>query len=245
MRYREKLNIILMRDNGPRRSLQLRRSNFLLLACFFCCLPFLCLYLAGQCWRLWQENHALQTAVAQLATEMRGVQNRAARLENLEALLQEENVPAREAIIRQISAMPTEKEPQLPEPDSTAALAIADGPGHEDFPALDEGRVIVNNVQVRALGDRSVRIGLDLRNPDNEPSLSGEVSATLITARGEKVPLKFPREDSGAFRISRFKRTVIMASLPRNIDLQNAQLILEVRDLNDKPIFRNIFGVQI
>lgn len=246
MRYREKLNIILMRDNGPRRNFHIRRSNFLLLTVFFLSLPFIAIALSAQCYVLWQENVKLREGVERFETDYQDAEARAERLENLEQFLDEDSVAGREPLLRQLAskALP----PEQPKDDDHQAAEqhpeLAEGPGHEEFPALDTGRVIVGNVQARAMGDKSLRVSADLRNPDNEPLLSGEVTAVLLTANGERMSLTFAPKEVGTFRISRFKRTVMRASIPRGTSLVNAQIILEVKDQADKPLYRNIFAVQ-
>lgn len=246
MRYREKLTIMIMRDNGPRRSFTLRRSNFFLLLVFFGCLPFLCLLLATQTWLLWQENIKLRESMKNSETDFKELTARAERLERLEELLNEENVQPRQILARQLArAIRPEPVPDEPEEgDAAKGGENTEGPGHEEFPAIDTGRVKVSNVMARAIRNNRLRIGLDLHNPDNEPLLSGEVKAALITARGECVQLDFTPREAGSFRISLFKRTVLNAPLPRHIDLTNAQIILEVMDQDKKPIYSNVFAVQ-
>lgn len=245
MRYREKLGIIVMRDNGPRRSFHLRRSNFFLLLVFFGCLPFLCMLLLIQCWLLWQENIKLRESMERYESEYQAVESRAERLENLEELLREENVPGRQIITRQLAGPIRETKAGAEPvsngetPESTGEAAPAD-----EFPAIDTGRVKVGNVQARVMRGNTLRIGLDLRNPDNEPLLSGQVEASLITADGERRALEFTPREVGSFRISRFKRTVMNSRIPVSTDLVNSQIILEVKDQHDKPIYRNIFAVQ-
>lgn len=247
MRYREKMSIMVMRDNGPRRNFHLRRSTFFLVLIFFGCLPFLCLLLLTQCWLLWQENIKLRDSMERFEADYQSVISRAERLENLEEVLREENVPGRQIITRQLARTNSDDQrletgdgESSSQPDETTA----EGPGHEEFPALDTGRVQVSNVQARAMRGNNLRIGLDLKNPDNEPMLTGEVEANLITAGGERLALDFMPSEVGAFRISRFKRTVMNAQIPRNVSLTNAQIILEVKDQAKKPIYRNIFSVQ-
>lgn len=246
MLYRERLNIVIMRDNGPRHSYHLKRSNFVMLLVFFLCLPFVAILLSTQCYMLWQDNIRLRESLEKTESDYQVMEARAERLENLEELLKEENVSGREVVIRQIGSVP-EKEKQPEEKDNQTdeqQAQLAEGPGHEEFPVLDTGRVNVSNVQARAMRGNNLRVGLDLRNPDNEPLLSGNVEAILLTANGERMELKFSPDEVGAFRISRFKRTVMTAQVPRNISLVNAQIILEVKDQDDKPIYRNIFAVQ-
>ncbi len=242
MRYHERLNIIFMRDNGPRRSFRIRRSRLYLLIFFFACLPFICALLAVQCWFLWDMNLKLRDNVEKFEIDYQNAVARAERLENLEALLDEQSVPGRDIIMRRLAASP-EKE-DTGKDESPESPELAEGPGHEEFPAVDNGQVKVSNVQVRAMRGNILRIGLDLRNPDADQLLSGEVSATLVTASGEKRLLSFMPQDVGNFRISRFKRTVMSAQLPRTVSLADSQIILEVKDQAGKELYRNIFAVQ-
>lgn len=248
MRYREKLNIVLMRDNGPRSSYRLRRSNFILLLAFFGCLPFLVILLLTHSWMLWQENVRLRNSMERFESDYQLAETRAERLENLEEMLKEENVQARELTLRRIATAGQKREnAEEKEPGQEAMETppeLVEGPGHEEFPALDTGRVLVSNVQARARSGNNLRIGLDLRNPDSEPLLSGTVEAILLTANGERRPLEFVPADVGTFRITRFKRTVMNAAVPHEFSLVNAQIILEVKDQDEKPIYRNIFYVQ-
>lgn len=252
MRYHERLNIIFMRDNGPRHSIRLRRSRFYLLIIFFSCLPFLCLLLAIQCWLLWDMNVKLRANVERFETDYQAAEARAEKLENIEALLREENVPAREIILRRLAAdtsLPStgdhaENNSETVPTESTDTQLMAEGPGHEEFPAINTGRVKVDNVQVRAMRGNVLRIGLDLRNPDSEQLLSGEVGATLVTANGEKKILRFVPENVGSFRINHFKRTVMSAHVPRGINLVNGQIIIDVKNQEGKELYRNIFAIQ-
>lgn len=244
MRYREKLNIIIMRDNGPRRSFHMKRSNFILLFIFFACLPFVVILLSTQCWIFWQENTRLKEAFERFEADYQAAEARAEQLENLEELLREENISAREVLLRQLASIPEKNKPEPSQASLQELSEQAEGPGHEDFPSLDTGRVLVDNVQVRAMRRNALRIGLDLRNPDNQPLLSGEVEATLLTADGDRIHLPFSPAEVGNFRISKFKRTVINAQVGRGVNLENAQVTIEVKDQEGKPIYRNVYAVQ-
>lgn len=250
MRYREQLSIILMRDNGPRRSFRLRRSRFFALIVFFASMPALCILLAWQCWLLWDENATLRGNMQRFETDCQTAQATAERLENFEELLREEGVQGRELLLRRLAraggdAPPAEGAPAAG-PDVQGAPAagttMAEGPGHEEFPVVDTGRVKVLNVQARALRGNALRIGLDLRNPESQKLLAGTVSAMLVTASGQKHQLTFDPEDVGNFRISRFKRVVMISRVPEQYSLVNAQIILEVRDSG--LLYRNIFAVE-
>lgn len=246
MRYHEKMDIIFMRDNGPRRSFRLRRSRLYLLAIFFISLPFLCILLSVQCWLLWNENQDLRLNIERFELDCQAAEYRAERLENLEALLQETNISGREIILRQLGRSDQPESPIIEEetPEASHTAEMAEGPGHEEFSAIDKGRIKIDNVQVRAMRNNAVRLGLDLRNPPNENLLSGEVAAVLVTADGNKNMLSFTPQDAGNFRINKFKRAVMTARTPRGISLINASVILEIRDQDGDIIYQNIFAVQ-
>ncbi|MBD5557966.1 MAG: hypothetical protein HDQ92_05350 [Desulfovibrio sp.] len=248
MRYREQLGIILMRDNGPRRSFRLRRSLFFVLVAFFACLPFLCAALGWQCWQLWQENASLRANMQRFEMDTQAAQATAERLQNFEELLREEGVQGRELLLRRLARAGGETQPEASPaaetPQAASAAALGEGPGHEEFPEVDTGAIKVGNVQARALRGNGLRIGLDLRNPDSQKLLAGSVSATLVTASGQKCPLAFDPEDVGNFRISRFKRAVMVARVPEQYSLVNAQVIIEVREQDADLIYRNIFAVE-
>lgn len=250
MRYREHLSIILMRDNGPRRSFRLRRSRFFALIVFFASMPVLCALLAWQCWLLWDENVTLRVNMQRFETDCQTAQATAERLENFEELLREEGVQGRELLLRRLAraggdAPAAEGAPAAAETAQStppAGAPMPEGPGHEEFPVVDTGRVKVTNVQARALRGNALRIGLDLRNPESQKLLAGTVSATLVTASGQRHQLAFDPEDVGNFRISRFKRAVMISRVPEQYSLVNAQVILEVRDSG--LLYRNIFAVE-
>ena len=250
MRYHEQLGIILMRDNGPRRSFRLRRSLFFALLVFFACLPFLCAALGWQCWQLWQENASLRANMQRFEMDCQTAQATAERLQNFEELLREEGVQGRELLLRRLARAGGDAQAQEgaapADSDQVAGAAspLGEGPGHEDFPVVDTGAIKVSNVQARALRGNGLRIGLDLRNAESQKLLSGSVSATLVTASGQNCPLVFDPEDVGNFRISRFKRAVMVARVPEQYSLVNAQVILEVREQDADLIYRNIFAVE-
>ena len=249
MKYKESLSIIFMRDNGPRRSFRVRRVLFYTVLCFFACLPLLSAGLGWQCWKLWQDNGILRANMLRFESDYQEAQATAERLEHLEDLLREENVQGRTLVLRRLGgedvAKPGEAAPADREETVKAeAPRGVEGPGHEEFPAIDRDYVKVDNVQVRALRGGKLRMALDLRNTDNQRLASGSVSGTLLTADGTRHPLSFDPENVGDFRISRFKRTVIVVGLLGRLNLVNAQVILEVRNQDDSVVFRNIFPVE-
>ena len=249
MKYKESLSIIFMRDNGPRRSFRVRRGLFYTVLCFFACLPLLSAGLGWQCWKLWQDNGILRANMLRFESDYQEAQATAERLEHLEDLLREENVQGRTLVLRRLGgedvAKPGEAAPADREETVKAeAPRGVEGPGHEDFPAIDLDYVKVGNVQVREIRNGKVRLALDLRNTDSQKILSGVVSGTLLTADGKTYPLRFDQEDVGNFRISRFKRAVMVAATEKQVSLTNAQVILEVRSQEDTVVFRNIYAVE-
>ena len=135
-----------MRDNGPRHSFRVRRGRFFLMLAFFACLPLVCGVLGWQTWRLWQENRALRENVLRFESDYQTAQATAERLENLEELLREEGVQGRELVLRKLaSAEQAETPPQASGAEAASAPegapAMSEGPGHEEFPAIDTGYV--------------------------------------------------------------------------------------------------------
>ena len=249
MKYKESLSIIFMRDNGPRRSFRVRRGRFYAALFFFACLPVLSAGLGWQCWELWQENATLRANMLRFESDYQEAQATAERLEHLEELLREEDVQGRTLVLRRLGGEDVATPAETATPDKedngkTEAPRGMEGPGHEEFPAIDLDYVKVGNVQVRALRGGKLRIALDLRNTDSQRLAAGTVSGTLLTADGTKHPLSFDPENVGDFRISRFKRTVIVVRLPGRLNLVNAQVIVEVRNQDDSVVFRNIFPVE-
>ena len=259
MKYRENLSIILMRDNGPRRSYRVRRVRFVAALVLMGCMPVFCAVLGWLSWTLWQQNVQLRDNVLRFESDYQVAQANAERLENLEELLREENIPGRELVLRRLGSGGAAAEapgegpsngisaatPEKPQKDTPKdAVRATEGPGHEDFPAIDLDYVKIGNVQVREIRGGKLRLALDLRNTDSQKILSGVVSGTLLTADGKTYPLRFDQEDVGNFRISRFKRAVMVAATEKQVGLTNAQVILEVRSQEDTVVFRNIFAVE-
>lgn len=243
MRYHERLNIVFMRDNGPRRSLRVRRNHFYLALAFFGVLPFICGFLAWACWHLWQGNLLLLQNVEKFEADYQAAESRAERLENLEALLEEENVSARETLLRRLASGSAQAELKLgPENEQERAQAT-EGPGHEEFPVIDSGKIKVGNVTARAIRGNRIRISLDLQNVNPETVLSGDVKAILVTPDGEEKNLVFMPEDVGNFRINRFKRSVMTARVPNGASLADAQIVIEVRNPEGGELFRNIYQI--
>lgn len=170
-------------------------------------------------------------------TETQKAIARAERLEKFESLLDEESAEGRDVILRRLASNESP-----PEPENQQNPELEEGPGHREFPAIDTGRVKVSNVQARILSGNRIRLALDLRNPDNEKMLSGEISATLVTARGEDFPLVFTPPEAASFRINRFKRSVLVARVPARFNLANSEAVIEIREDKGDVIYRNLFA---
>lgn len=243
-RYRSGLNIILMPDNGPRRSYRLSQRSFrLLCALFFLFLPICAIFLGAMAFHFWKESRFLVSGIQKFEEDCMAARATAERLEMLEKLLREESVPAREFILRRLAArqQPAHAAPENADEPVQAAM-LPEGPGHEDFPVMESGDLKVSNVQA-ILRDNKLRISLDLANAQAQKVLTGEVTASLALADGRKVKLDFAPPDVGRFRINRFKRSVMNAILQRQLNLVNAQVIIEVADQDGRLIYRNVFPI--
>lgn len=103
MGYSEHLGIILMRDNGPRRSFRFSRRLFYGLLIFFACLPLVCAGLVWHGYTLFQKNAVLASLLEQRDAELEVVRASAKRLEDLAVLLQENTLEGREQIIHRLA----------------------------------------------------------------------------------------------------------------------------------------------
>lgn len=244
VKYRKGVNLVLMWDNGPRHTMRLGYGRYWFLIIFFCSLPVVCVALMWLSWRLWQETRILQANIQSFEADCQLAQATAERLGNLEALLQAEGMRGREVLLRSLANSGHTSSASAAEGNGDGvAVALQDGPGHEDFPVVDIGELGVSNVQVRLRGNR-LRIALDLANAGSQTIVSGEVEATLVLADGTRLKLVFSPEDVGCFRISRFKHSVMAAKVPSRLNLENAQVIIEVKNQAANLLYRNIFAVQ-
>ncbi len=137
----------------------------------------------------------------------------------------------------------TNTETQPANDTSAEQAALQEGPGHEEFPVVDEGVVLVENVQSRLVEPRRIRTSLDLRNPGST-SLAGTVFCILSLASGEMVPLTLSPAAVGNYRILRWKKAVLFADIASEYDLFNAQMIIEVKDTTGKLLYRNSFAIE-
>lgn len=114
----------------------------------------------------------------------------------------------------------------------------------EQFQGVDLGYVKVSNVTARQVHARRLRIALDLRNTEKQAVASGTVEAILLTADGERTNLEYTVEDAGHFRISSFKRAVLISRLASHQSLANAQVLLEVRNHEHTLVYSNLYPVE-
>ncbi|GFH62285.1 MAG: hypothetical protein ZNDK_0056 [Candidatus Desulfovibrio kirbyi] len=245
-KIKEYLSIIIIRDAGPRHSFRVHRRCFYAVLSFFFVLPLLAGIVLFYSWKLWYENNQLRENMFRLESDLQTAQLTADRLENLQELLHKDRVS--NLIGRGIvNALPNTGNELVR--DSENAQSAADGSsgkpfGQEEFSPVSAEYLKVDNVRVWALRDGKLRLSLDLHNTDSQKVLSGTVRAALVTADGERQPLSFVPDDVGDFKISRFKRAVMVAVLPERVRMTNAQAIIEVRTVENALAFRNIFAVE-
>ncbi len=255
----EKLNIILMRDSGESKRMRVRRSRFRTLCAFFILCPFLAIAAVVVSYYLWEQNTVLQRTIAELELEKGKLEHTAQRLSNLESLLAPKHAVKNALTENLAKKAATQK--TLPATDTKAKLAqnggnaganngLAgqqgnagdDGPGHDIFPVLDTKEVIIQNVSSTLDGKSRLRTTFDLRNAKTE-SISGEVAGILILNTGESIRLTPKPSESGKYKISHFKSSVLVTNIDPSYDLTNAQLILEAKNSEGVEIYRNIYPI--
>lgn len=243
----KKLSLLILRDNGVawRCRMPVRLLTILLVLALL--LPPLAGVGGWLAWTLWRENRVLSADAARLEKEWMTARATAERLSNVEILLQRADAGEAGAVLQNLARRTARAVPAAGPPDETASAptpTTQEGPGHEEFPVVDTRLVVVDNAGARLMGNRKLRVALDLRNPDPKRAVAGSIRVFLITADGQTSPLEVAKE-SGDFRISRFKRAVLLLSLPPGaIDITNAMIVLEVLEEGDKLAYRNIFPVQ-
>ncbi len=144
----------------------------------------------------------------------------------------------------QVAEVKTQKQNLPPEQrEGDEEVLVEDGPGHAEFPVVDLGTVLVENVQSRLVEPTKIRTSLDLRNPGGQ-TIAGEVVCILSLASGETVPLTLIPANVGNYKISRWKKAVLFANVPEGHDLHNAQMVVEVKDQAGKLLYRNLFALE-
>lgn len=238
----EKISLLIMRDNGAARRLRMRRSLLISLFVFLGVSPFVA---AASIWfsaDLWSRYQTLLRQTGNMEQEYREAKAIAARLSNLEKLLQYRDAAEEAQILQNLQRSGAADAAEVASAPPMGADS-GDGPGHGEFPTINTGFVSVENVSVRLLSGNKLRISLDISNPDSRKSISGKVSCVLTTAGGDTVPLETTPPAAGDFRISRLKRTVLAATLPPGVDAANAQTVIEVRSDGGGLEFRNVYPV--
>lgn len=257
MKYRERLSLVVIWEDGRRQSWRLRRVWLHTILASLLFFPCLAAGLGWLCYDIWQENRQMHQELLRLENEGEIMEGRLERLEQVSVLLEESSVPGRDILMRALAQSDSSSEAAAapvtgeaaPEAEETAMkeqMVKDDGPGHADFPAIKSDYVSVDKVRVRQMRNRQLRIALDLRNT-RDSRAEGEVTAILVTSEGKNMPLKFSPADVGKFSILRFKRAVMTAPLPRGVSssLNGAQVVLEVRGgSKNAVVFRNIFAVE-
>lgn len=236
----EKINLLVMRDNGEVRSVRMRLSLLVTLCVASIIMPFVAVAGIWLSVDLWRNTSSLQDENRRLTREGQEAKAKADRLGNLEKLLQR-NATTETVVVSNVNRSETPKPAPVEE---ETAPATQDGPGHSEFPAINTGYITLENINARVQPGSKLRISLDLRNPDTRKTLSGEVACTLVSAAGESTPLQFRPQDAGDFRITRLKRAVLLSVLPPQTNFTNAQVVIEVKNDSGELVYRNVFPVE-
>lgn len=199
---------------------------------------------------LWQENKILHANASRLELATREAQNTAEKLNNLRAILEQEDKSVTGPVLQNLARQsPNEPSPAAGKNgDATPGMGegtdTESGPGHADFPVVDTKLVNIENVNARLLSSRKIRITLDLRNPESKRNITGHVRCIFIADSGETIPLTLLPEQAD-FKINRFKRSVFQPPVPSSVtDTTNSRIILEVYTDDDTLIYRNLFPVE-
>ncbi len=248
-----------MRDSGESKRMRVRRSRFRTLCAFFILCPFLAIAAVAISYYLWEQNTVLQRTIAELELEKGKLEHTAHRLSNLENLLAPKHA-VKNALTENLAKKSATKQP-LPatgtqgklssngdntvinkDSQDTQGNAGDDGPGHDVFPVLDTKEIIIQNVSSTLDGKNRLRTTFDLRN-EGSGSISGEVTSILILNTGESIRLTTKPSESGKYKISHFKSSVLVTNIDPSYDLTNAQIMLEAKNSEGVEIYRNIYPI--
>lgn len=237
----EKVNILIIRDNGAVRRFRIRRSLLLFLT--ICCL-IMPLAAAGGLWlssELWLRRQDMLRDIQTMENEYQKAKATATRLEHLETLLEKRDAARQGAVLQGLQS-PEEKSVPNAEMEIPSA-STTEGPGHNEFPVIDAGVVAVDNVSARLMPGNKLRVTLDVRNPEPGKVVAGSVRYLLSTEQGNTVPLESVSPHAADFRASRLKKIVLTSTLPPDLNADNAQLLIEVRTEGGEMVYRNLFPV--
>ncbi len=255
----EKVNVIIMRDNGEARRLRVSRSLLRWFIIFCCIMPCLAIIGIGCSMTLWQERSIMRQHIAILEHTNETYRMKSERLATLEALLQrdantentiiettQENAKNTSQTNKkhEKEKKPTPQEKSKNQETLAHEAAQQEGPGHAEFPIVDTKQIAMGNVQVRLLSQNRLRTALDLRNLNSPESISGDIYCTLSLASGESIPLTLNPKNVGFFKIQHWKRAVLFATLQEAYDLTNAQVLIEVKTSDNVLIYRNIYNIE-
>ncbi len=236
---REKMNVILMYDSGESKRFRVRRSRYRLLISFCILSPCIAAMALAGCYFLWQEYVQLGQQYAVLEKQSKEDTLLLTRLQNVQALLERRKKVENVIAAHVMAEKNTELTVDLSAPEVQNDLQ-QEGPGHALFPELNTGVLMMENVSASLLDSNRLRVAFNLRNSGTEP-ISGEVFCILSLADGNTVTLQATPPDAATYKVSNFKSAVLFIPLVQEYDLTNAQVILEVKNHKNEPVYRNLY----
>lgn len=257
-----KFSLILMHDDGKAHRVRVGKFFFLVLTVLLLVLPILGgfgIWTGLNAWQYLQEWQLQQRTLEQALAECRLQAERLSNVVRLAGLSTETNgaVPA-VATAPSPSVADTSPAGTAPAVSPAPATApapppavqplpsapdLAPEPRPEEIPTIDTGVLRLENVVARGQDSRKLRVSLDLYNAKpNAGMISGELTFALIDHDGKVHALD---HDNTAFRITRFKKVLVTATVPDELaSSDNAALLITATADDDEPLLRKIFPVE-
>lgn len=226
----DKYSVLLMRDDARVRRFRLS-PLWLRLAVYS--LILLAAAAAGggyTGYTFWQQNSGLQAETASLQREIRELNMKLERLQNVEKILNSNDPEELQALLGNVTIEPAQ--PAKPPIDLSALL-------HK----VDMQVVKVDNISARAGNGRSVRLQFDLNNLATDRTLSGEVSVTLLGRQGQTRPVRAANPEDLSYSISRYKKVRANLTVPDSMALNEVYALIISIDSNGKTVFRDTVPV--
>jgi hypothetical protein len=234
-----KLTILFIRDDSTVRRFRIRPVWVKLMVYLFLLALVLAAASSYGAYALWNKYAKLRDSHNQLEMDYHEMQVDLERLQNMEKLRQtriQTDKALREANATKPEKLPMEAgAPSKPSRLDENELAAR-------FPPLDKDLIEVDNLIAKTTNDNSLRVTFDIKNVDEKDRpLSGWVNLSLLTWRGDKLPLDINRSNL-SFRIQWFKSMKTTFPLPKGQDLKDIYALrVTVINKAKKPILQETY----
>ncbi|MFV0423866.1 hypothetical protein [Oleidesulfovibrio sp.] len=222
----EKYSVLLMRDDSKVRRFRLS-PVWLRLGIYS--LILLATMAAGggyAGYTFWQQNEVLKAEQNTLQRDVRELNMKLERLQNVDKILNSNDPEELQALLGNVTIE------QAPPPKPTIDLSAL-------LHKVDVQMVKVDNISARAVNKRSLTLQFDLNNLATDRTLSGEVEVSVLSKQGLTKPAKATNPDDLGYAINRYKKVRANLTIPDSMPIEDVYALIVSINSNDKTIFRD------